>query len=309
MIRRKEVRSKYMVELQTRFRAPIETEVFFLEDNKDYIKQNLTRIVQNQFSVPEDIKRQTKSWFNIMSIRNKKLLKCFPDYVIGDKKTSDRVKCPDFHKKPRKVVVAPLTCSTKFFSGKNHLLKRNFILFDIDDLIFEVNKDDSTIYMIAKGTKLRVYQESKSGNEGQLYPLDFYTPEQGFKVIFFNQTDNSIWLSNSKKIKEDQEKGVKNRGEYQQRLTRLNFLETPRARDVPLPDLSKLPFDKKRLMLEENRFGYSEFLSKYFLITDSGLVIFEDETNFTKIHRVVDFNKEGTFERCMFKFLSSKSNS
>ena len=307
LIRRKNFTSKYLVELETRFRAPIETEVFFLEDDKEYIKENLKDVARAQAAVPEQIKRESKGWFNIMSIRNKKLLKCFPDYIFDGVKTSERIKSPNMLRKSLKTKVAPLTCPVKFFSGtKGYLTKSN--LFSIKDYVFEVNKDDSTIYMIAKGMKMGFNTQKFPERQTYLHPLEFYTPEKGFNVVYFNQKDNLIWLSNAKSVQEQKEKGKENE-KNQQRLIRLNFVETPRAKEAPLPNLSKQPYDEMRVMFEENRFGYSEFLSKYFVITDSGLITFQDEEDFRRVHRVVHFNKEGQFERCKFKFLSSASMS
>ena len=308
LMRRNKLFSKYscLTELETRFLARLKGEVFLLEDNRDFIKQNLKNVVLTQSFVPDKVKKETKEWFNIMSVRNQKLLKRFPDYIDGKQKTSELVKSPQIVR----TNVAPMILPVKIFSGKRKFFNKSNGLL-VKDYLYLVNKDDSTISIVAKDLKMGFIQKIVSANQGQLHPLEFYTPEKGFKVIYFNQKDNSFWLSNRDNSEEESKNGNREikKTKDQQRLTRLNFLETPRARDIPLPDLSKEPFNRNNIMVEENWFGYSEFLSKYFMISDSSLIIFEDEADFTKFHQPAEFSKEGSFESCKFSFFSSKSES
>ena len=279
--------------LRTYFKAPIETEVFFLEEGEGYLKQNLKYVNDRQALVGDDVKRDTNTWFNIMGLRNKKLLKCFPDYLVNGVKTSELVRSPTRLAEKLKVKAEPLTCPVRFNPSKR--CDKKFRAFDLSSYLIEVNKDHSTIYLIGCGKNLAYSFDLVAVNEVQLQPLDFYTPEIGFNVSFYNEKDSSIWLSNSSLLQGDAAKTVK------ESVRRLNFFETPMVTKITVPSLQQA--SAKPPLFQEGRFGYSESLSKYFSATETSIIIFENETDFSEIHKIIELKNLGTFERSKIKML------
>ena len=243
-------------------------------------------------------------WFNIMGLRNKKLLKCFPDYMIDGIKISERIKSPHRLEKMFKSKVAPLTCPVRYYSSCRQFKK--FDCYELNNYVFEVSQDDATIYMLGYGYKLAFNKNTNLANKLKLHPIDFYTPEAGFKVFYFNQKDCSLWLSN---FTEEIEGGMKDK-EIEREVRRLSFFQTPRITSILIPkNLTKSDSSMSDLRFDESRFGYSEYISRYFLITETSLIIFEDENDFSKIHKIVDIKNLGKFERCKYKLLSEKNGS
>ena len=123
-------------------------------------------------------------------------------------------------------------------------------------------------------------------------------------MIYYNAKDSSIWLSNSSAGGLEGKEGE----EFEQRLMRVNFFEEPAEREIALPEES--PVAKEgRLRFEEGRFGYSGYLQKYILASDTSFVIFgeDSETGFSRKLDVIQLKDFGKFERCKMKFLQKSS--